>query len=151
MKANGIALVAMGLGLIAMQSGQSSVAASASRWMTETEIRAGFVMRMVAGTLPDGQPWTELMRDDGQTDYMEGGRPLKGRWWFDEHGQLCFRYSTGSGGCFRYIQLSENCYEHFFSATQQPIAGTAVARDVFSNGPLWRQEEPSTCDAKPSV
>ena len=151
MKSKRIVIIAMGLGLIATLPGQSGLAASASHWLTEAEIRAGFVKRMVAGTLPDGQPWTELMRDDGQTDYVEGGRPLDGRWWFDEHGQLCFRYSSGSGGCFRYLQLSDNCYEHFFSATQLPIPGTAVARDVLSNGPLWRQDEPATCDAKPSV
>lgn len=151
MKSKRVVIAVLGLSLVAAGPGHAGRAASASRWMTEPEIRSMFVKRMVAGTLPDGQPWTELMREDGRSDYVEGGRPLDGRWWFDEHGQLCFRYVSGSGGCFRYLQLSDNCYEHFFSASQQPITGTGIGRDVLSNGPLWRQDEPPTCDAKPSA
>lgn len=146
-----IVIAAVAVCLMPAVPGRAERALPGLRWMSEAEVRSALVKQKVAGTLPDGQPWTELMLDDGRTDYVEGGRPMQGRWWFDAAGQLCFRYSPGGGGCFRYLQLSANCYEHFFSASQSPIPMPGPGAGILSNGPLWRLDEPSTCDAKPSV
>jgi hypothetical protein len=144
-------LATLTLMIAAVLPGNAERVASSVRWMTESEVRATLVKRQVAGTLPDGQPWTEHMKENGQSDYVEGGRPMQGRWWFDPHGQLCFRYVQGTGGCFRYVRISANCYEHFFGANDQPILSPGIGPNILTNGPLWRLDEPSTCEAKPSV
>jgi hypothetical protein len=151
MRATLILLAVPVLAMVGVLAGNAERAEAGANWMTESDVRDTLVKRQVAGTLPNGQPWTELMMENGQSDYVEGGRPMKGRWWFDAHGQLCFRYAPGVGGCFRYVRISANCYEHFFGANDQPILSPGLGPNILSNGPLWRLDEPSTCDAKPSV
>ena len=77
-----------------------------------------FVVRAVdnpaAGVYPDGVAWTETMHTSGRTDYAERGERRAGDWNFNDAGELCFRYDHNKGGgCFRYVRLGANCYEHF--------------------------------------
>lgn len=122
-------------------------------WMTADEVRALLVGEPAAGVYPDGNAWAETMHPGGRTDYTEKGERKQGDWYFSPAGELCFRYDYGKGGgCFRYVRLGSNCFEHFsaLSPRGEPPGEGPGARHV-TNGKLWRTREPATCDERPSV
>lgn len=121
-------------------------------WMAVDAVRAALVDRPVAGIYPDGQSWRELMRADGSTSLTESSPPQGGSWHFNALDELCFVYTgePATGGCFRYVRISANCYEHFFREGN-PDPGTMPEDHWLTNGVLWRSDVPSTCDARPSV
>ena len=120
-------------------------------WMTVEEMRAALVGRPAAGVYPDGIAWTETMHESGRTDYTEKGEHKAGDWYFSPSAELCFRYDHGQGGgCFRYVRLGPNCYEHFIEIGSGPPGDGPGAR-FLTNGKLWRTDEPATCDERPSV
>lgn len=124
---------------------------SKPKYLTEPEVREAFVGRPVAGVYPTAQNWRELMKADGSTDYAEQRGSFVGRWWFSAKGELCFEYTAeGGGGCFYYVKLSANCFEHFFEANKGERGVLGLPRGLLSNGKMWRSDEPSTCEEKPT-
>lgn len=119
-------------------------------YLSEAELRSLMIGRPMAGVYPEGTPWRETIMADGTADYAENAKRKPGRWWFEQDGYLCFNYpSEGTGGCFKYVKLTANCYEHF----SKPRLGTddGLPNPMMSNGKLWRDDQPSTCEAEPSV
>lgn len=125
--------------------------ATKPKYLTEQEVREAFVGRPVAGVYPTSQNWRELMSADGSTSYTEERGSFAGKWWFSEKGELCFQYSAeGGGGCFYYVRLSANCFEHFFEANKGERGVLGLQRGLLTNGKMWRTDEPNTCEEKPT-
>jgi hypothetical protein len=128
-----------------------SASAFAQRaWMQEAEIRKDLTGLRLTGLYPSNIPWTEDIRPDGTTDYMEGADRRPGRWTVD--GELyCFVYALPhQGGCFRIVKHSQNCYELYTAS----IGGVAPsppppASAMSWNGRMWREAERGTCEEKP--
>lgn len=130
------------------------------RWMTRAELEKLMLDRTVKGVYPEGTPWRETMHPNGSTDYWESAKHQVGRWWFEPNGMLCFKYDlTGGGGCFRYMVVSANCFEHFSlnDAPATPPEGKPTPQApptpprLASNGRLWREDTRSTCDGVPTA
>lgn len=123
------------------------------RWMTVEELRKVLVDNPAAGVYPDGVAWTETMHTSGRTDYAERGERRAGDWNFNDAGELCFRYDHNKGGgCFRYVRLGANCYEHFVEiGPRGSPPGEGPSARFLTNGKLWRSNEPATCDERPTV
>ena len=125
--------------------------ATKPKYLTEQEVREAFVGRPVAGVYPTAQNWRELMDADGSTNYTEQRGSFVGKWWFSAKGELCFQYSAeGGGGCFYYVRLSANCFEHFFEANKGERGVLGLQRGLLTNGKMWRSDEPSTCEERPT-
>jgi hypothetical protein len=126
--------------------------------MSEEAMRAAFIGKTLDGHYGNGVTWTEVYLANGRLDYREGNRQAVGEWHFSGH-VFCTFYDPPllrpplSGGCWTAIKASANCYEFYLAGlTPDPpfedgtpgMAGRWTAR-------AWRQEEPSTCNEKPSV
>jgi len=124
-------------------------------WISEADLRGLMLQRPMAGVYPGGTPWRETIYPDGTSDYVENGERKPGKWWFDKEGYLCFNYpSTGTGGCFKYVKLTANCYEHFSKPRQDEPADQGSGgtfHGLATNGRLWSDDKPSTCEAEPTV
>jgi hypothetical protein len=132
-------------------SAAADQSATKPKYLTEKEVREAFVGRPVAGVYPTAQSWRELMNADGSTNYAEQRGSFVGRWWFSAKGELCFQYTAeGGGGCFYYVQLSPNCYEHFFEANKGERGVLGLQRGLLTNGKMWRSDEASTCEERPT-
>lgn len=118
-------------------------------------MRGAFVGRTLDGYYVDGQGWTETYDKNGRLDYRDGGRSSLGYWFFRDH-VFCTYYDPGqdiNGGCFTAIQTSANCYEFYLAGLNE-----GEGEDEVEPGPLgrWvaraaRRDEPSTCQARPTV
>jgi hypothetical protein len=127
-------------------------ASDGTTWLSVDEVRTALLGRPAAGIYPDGVAWSERITPDGRADYMERGERRGGVWSFNLEGELCFRYDDGrGGGCFRYVQISRNCYEHFYQVVGPRGASKGPDDRFVTNGRLWRTDEPQTCDEKPTV
>jgi hypothetical protein len=120
-------------------------------WLSGDEIRRELTGRLLAGIYPSGQPWSEQIADDGTTDYREGAKHWQGQWWIAGR-EFCFSYPPpGTGGCFRVVRASANCFELY------DFSGAAGQRedppwlDTLWNGRMWQSDRPTTCEDRPSV
>ncbi|MGE0768975.1 MAG: hypothetical protein AB7L90_21240 [Hyphomicrobiaceae bacterium] len=143
---------------IAMANLAGSVAVMAAEgersglvWLSGDDIRAAFAGRPLAGLYPSQRPWTETIGADGTTDYRESSNHWRGRWWIRNR-EFCFSYPPpGVGGCFRVTRISENCFELYEFGTA--LGGEETPPNIANlwNGRMWHADQPTTCEARPSV
>lgn len=119
--------------------------------LTADEIRAELVGRPISGIYTDGVAWSELLQPDGRTVLKEEGRSLPGRWFFERGSELCFTYDDGEpgDGCYRFVRLGRNCYEHFMPPETNPDASWPDGWET--NGMVWRTDEVADCPDRPST
>jgi len=120
-------------------------------WLSGEEIHTAFGGRQVAGLYPSLRSWTELIRPDGTTDYREGANHWQGQWWIRDR-EFCFSYPPpGVGGCFRVTRITDNRYELYEFET--PLGGDETPPHIADlwNGRMWRADQPTTCEARPTV
>jgi hypothetical protein len=122
-------------------------------WLSGAAVQLALVDRPLLGLYADGRSWSERMSPDGRTVLMEAGDQFVGTWSVNDRQEMCFAYHDhpNYGDCFRYIRLSANCFEHFFRVPAVGDAGDALADRWLTNGLLWRDDEPTTCELKPAV
>lgn len=118
-------------------------------------MRTAFIGKTLDGHYADGMPWTETYAPNGRLDYRDQRRAGPGDWHFRDN-VFCTFYDPGyglSGGCFRALRTSANCYEFYLAGLGD--LGVDLAEPP---GPLrrWvaraaRRDEPSTCEERPSV
>jgi hypothetical protein len=120
-------------------------------WMSGEEISSTFAGKALAGLYPSERAWSETIGADGTTDYREGSNHWRGRWWVGDR-EFCFSYPPpGAGGCFLITRISANCfelYEHGSSAGGEELPPN-IANSW--NGRMWHADQPTTCEARPSV
>jgi len=120
-------------------------------WMSGEEIRAEFSGKNLRGLYPSQRAWREEIYGDGTTDYREGAKRWRGKWWVDNR-EFCFSYPPpGVGGCFRVSRISANCFElyEFETSASQGEQPPSIAN--LWNGRMWHADRPTTCEARPSV
>jgi len=134
----------------------SQLASAGAPWMTEQSLRAEIVGETLQGYYHDGRPWTASYAGSGRYEVREGERHAVGTWYF--RGQaFCFLYGPPhwplQERCGAVYKLSANCYEfHRIYPSTGEFLGDGDFRPEapwISRG--WRQREPSTCEARPSV
>lgn len=118
-------------------------------WMQDAQLRAELTGVKLAGIYPGGLSWSEVVSNDGTTDYEEPNTRRAGRWTIA--GELyCFIYAVPSqGGCFRVVKHSANCYELYTASIGgEPPAQPPPAAAMSWNGRMWRDAERTSCDEK---
>jgi hypothetical protein len=144
-----IAVIAFVLG------GVGSLAQAERGWMTEAAMRAAFIGSTLDGYYADGEDWTESYGTDGRLDYRDRKRKSLGYWYFRDR-VFCTFYDPGQdidGGCFTAVQASANCYEFHLAGfsdreADRPPPPGPVGRWVARAS---RRDQPSTCEARPTV
>jgi hypothetical protein len=125
-------------------------AAAQRGWMQEDQIRSELTSVRLTGLYPSNVAWTEDIKPDGSTDYVEAADRRPGTWTIS--GELyCFVYAMPhQGGCFRVVKQSANCYE-LYTASIGGIAPSPPppASAMSWNGRMWRDADRGTCDEKP--
>jgi hypothetical protein len=127
-------------------------------WMTEAAMRSAFIGKTLDGHYGNGVTWTESYFANGRLDYREAQRQAKGAWHFRGH-VFCTFYDPPllhpplSGGCWTSLQTSANCYEFYLAglAPEPPFTDDVPGMALRWNARGWRNDEPSTCNEKPSV
>lgn len=120
-------------------------------WMSGDAIRAEFSGRDLAGIYPNGNRWTETIAADGTTDYREGPKHWRGKWWVEAR-EFCFSYPPpGVGGCFRVVRVSANCFELYDFSSQAGSKEDPPWLGNLWNGRMWHTDRPTTCEDRPSV
>jgi hypothetical protein len=143
------------LALTGLAGATRPVVEGSPRWMTEEAMRGAFIGGTLDGHYIDGLRWSESYTADGRLSYWEALRKGVGYWYFREH-VFCTFYDPGqglSGGCWRAIKASANCYEFYVSGFGDPQSDEEIAPGPLGNwaARAWRQGEPSTCEDRPSA
>lgn len=127
--------------------------ALASRWMTDAEIDAAFRGRTIVGTYYNGEKFSESYALDGSLSYREGADYRTGHWSV-VNATFCTIYDVNpTGGCFRVIRKSLNCFEFYFVARTREQARQLEEHSERASwtARAWHNDQPSTCDEVPAV
>lgn len=144
-----VAIAALSVLLATASHGQDGDPRSA--WMTGESIRHEFSGKGLSGHYPSGAFWTEMIRNDGTTDYREGPKHWQGKWWATSL-EFCFSYpAPGNGGCFRVVRVSANCFELYDFTNSKGIGETPPTETDRWNGRFWFADRPTTCEERPTV
>ena len=114
-------------------------------WLTHAEIETALGGKSIEGRYASGRAFTERYLPNGQLEYAERGRVAGGHWSVTS-GTLCTIYDDDlSGGCYRVVRASENCFEFYFVSRTEALAPGPV--DVH---PAWTargavEGQPSAC------
>lgn len=141
-------LLALFAGLLA---GGGAMAQAGDDWMSDQDIRATFGGATIHGVYVDGMTFTESYGSDGRIAYHDPRKAMTGRWSVVNR-TFCTLYDdTVSGGCFRVIRHSANCYEFYFQAGSETEAARPDAARPRWTARGWHNARPATCDEKPAV
>lgn len=125
--------------------------ATPALWLSNGEIMAALAGKTLEGRYASGRAFVERYGAGGRVDYLEKGQTIGGHWSVTA-GTLCTIYDTDStGGCFRVVKASDNCFEFYFvTRTEEAAPGPATARPAWTaRGAVWG--EPSACRESASV
>jgi hypothetical protein len=124
------------------------------RWMSEEAMRADFVGKPLRGYYHNHAPWEAVFHAGGRYEYRGLRGQALGGWYF--RGRV-FCHQIGPPymdlSCGAATKISANCYE--FHVVDLGPKGTLDEGDFrprpFWHSRGWREDEPSTCEARPSV
>ena len=115
----------------------------AQLWLSETEIQSSLAGRTIDGRYPNGDSFTETYLNGGRIRYQDEQHSTGGRWSITE-GTFCTIYDNDlTGGCFRVLKTSANCFEFYFVARNEYEAARPRDPDWAAQG--WFDGESSTC------
>lgn len=139
-----IVLMALAVGLIV-----ASAESHAVLWMNDSDLKATFEGKTIAGLYPSGRGFVETYHRGGRVAYQDQVRQVGGRWSVSA-GTFCTIYDgDAAGGCYSVRRMGQNCFEFYFSSrTEQdkrrPEEPTWTAQ-------AWLSDSPSTCVAGAEV
>jgi hypothetical protein len=82
------------------------------------EIIAAFDGQTVEGAYKDGLAFRETYFTGGKIDYWDP-RAASGGQWSVVNDLFCTFYTAMSGGCFRIVQVSANCFDFYAAADSE--------------------------------
>jgi hypothetical protein len=128
-----------------------AMGATPALWLSNGDITAALAGKTLEGRYASGRAFVERYGADGRVEYLEKGQTIGGHWSVTA-GTLCTIYDTDpTGGCFRVVKASENCFEFYFvTRTEEAAPGPVTAR------PAWTARgavsgQPSACREGASV
>lgn len=135
----------------------SQLTATEIPWMTEDAIRADIIGETLQGYYyDDGLQWMASYAGSGRYEVREGERHAVGTWYFRGRA-FCFLYGPPHWPlqelCGAVNKLSANCYEfhRIYPGTGEFLDEGEFRPEQAWVSRGWRQREPSTCEARPSV
>lgn len=119
--------------------------------MSEAAIRAELIDVPLEGQYVDERPWAETYFKDGRIEYKDPQANWTGQWSFRGAGFCTFYNEGSSGGCWRVIKSSSNCYYFYgLQRSGEPFRGVpGKSQGWTARG--WRKSKPSTCDVAVGV
>jgi hypothetical protein len=124
---------------------------AAPNWMGDAEIKKAFSGVTIKGLYADGTAFTESYSADARISYTDVRATLTGRWSV-VNGAFCTLYdSMITGGCFKVMRHSGNCFEFYFLAASESEAEREEPSRPSWTARGWDQSKPATCDEKPSA
>jgi hypothetical protein len=113
-------------------------------FMGDAEIDRAFRGVTLKGEYADLSLWTESYLENGEADYEDARGPVKGQWSV-VNGHFCTLYEEViTGGCFKAVHKSSNCFE-FYSSANTPGETTDPKGDQHWVARAWNKDKPSTC------
>ncbi len=116
--------------------------AQAEVWLNNKAIDLAFNNKTIDGEYVDGKTFTETYRPDGEADYIEDMRNIKGVWSI-ENNTFCTLYEDMNGGCFSVQLRGSNCFEFYFAADRPSQTEGAKPNRWVARG--WYKDKPKTC------
>ena len=137
--------------LLSLAVATGIAAQTPTAWLGEADIKQSFSGVEIDGVYVDGMKFTESYDATGAIVYRDTRKALIGRWSV-VNGAFCTLYEGAiTGGCFKVVKVSANCFEFYFladseeeSATPDPGRPKWIARG-------WNKKHAATCDDKPLV
>ena len=96
-----------------------AIAQSPMSWLTDEEIRRAFAGISIDGAYIDGLPFTEAYANDGSIDYRDKRKAMTGNWSIVNNSFCTLYDGIVTGGCFKVLQRSANCFEFYFLASTE--------------------------------
>lgn len=85
------------------------------RVLEGADIISAFEGKTVAGAYADGLAFRETYFSGGKIDYWDPRATSAGQWSVVNN-LFCTFYTAMSGGCFRIVQVSTNCFDFYAAA-----------------------------------
>lgn len=121
--------------------------------MSNERLQAAFSGQTILGQYADGRAFREQFATDGSLDYVEKAPPrhLRGHWSIIKQ-RFCTIYAnSGTGGCYRVRQVSDNCFEFYFEWRTEAEVRQSTPRQPTWTARAWRSTHISTCEERPMV
>lgn len=139
------------LSLTAGLGALTTATAASDGWMDDNELKAAFAGKSIQGNYASGKAFTEDYRADGSIAYRERGIAYRGHWSL-QAGSFCTNYhGDTTGGCYRVMQVSDNCYEFYFVARTELEAAEKDLRRPDWTARAAVTDRDATCSDRPSV
>jgi hypothetical protein len=139
-------LLAVGiLGLTVLSAGATE------SWMNDNDISKAFSSVTIDGAYADGMSFTETYTDAGTISYRDPRKAMTGRWSVINSAFCTLYDGVITGGCFKVIRHSQNCYEFYFVAGSEAEAARPDRGRPSWTARGWNKALPPTCDEKPVV
>jgi hypothetical protein len=143
--------IAMVIAAVVATAALTDAKAHSGRWMTAAELRAAFANKTIEGTYSNGLPFVEVYRGNMRLEYREPGRDLAGRWSIVDD-TFCTLYdAVPTGGCYRVLQDSANCFTFYFTASDEQAVIEQQGPGPQWTARAWVSDATSTCKAVPAV
>jgi hypothetical protein len=137
--------------LLSLAAATSIAAQPVTAWMDEADIKQSFSGVEIDGVYVDGTKFTESYDGTGAIMYRDTRKAMTGRWSVVNNSFCTLYDGTVTGGCFKVVKVSANCFEFYFlAATEEETAATDPGRPRWT-ARGWNKKHPATCDEKPVV
>ncbi len=137
------------LACLSVVAATGAMAQSPKLWMNDDEIRRAFAGISIDGTYIDGLSFTEVYADDGCIDYRDKRKAMTGKWSIVNNSFCTLYDGIITGGCFKVLQRSANCFEFYFLASTEIEAAKPEPRRPSWTARGWNKAKPVTCEEKP--
>jgi hypothetical protein len=129
--------------LAVLLAAQAQPAPQEPRILQGPEIISAFEGKTVAGAYNDGLAFKETYFSGGKIDYWDPRASTAGQWSV-VNDLFCTFYTAMTGGCFRIVQVSANCFDFYAAADDEREALDPGGRsDYTARGSV--QGASSTC------
>ena len=122
---------AFALPLLMLWLAESATVTPAPRLLQGPDIISAFEGKTVEGAYNDGLAFRETYFSGGNIDYWDP-RASSGGQWSVVNNLFCTFYTAMTGGCFRIVQVSANCFDFYAAADSEREAMDPAKRSDYT-------------------